>query len=297
MTTLAMRERQSALGGILWMVGAALAFSVNFAVVRHLQDHISTFEVVFFRQVFGTILMLPWLAHAGLGALKTTWFPLHCQRMLWSYAAMFLGYYSLLFIPLSDSVTLQFTLPVWTAVLAAMILGEKVGIHRWLAIAAGFAGVLVIVRPGFVDLNVGIAMVLVATAFYAVTDVIARALARTDRTILIVFYSFVLPLPFAAIPAAFTWTTPGPDLWLPLLIFALSSTVAQWCLTKSLATADASLVSPILFLRLPFVAAIAWYFFAQPTDFFTWLGAAIIFAATYLLARREAQTARRGSGT
>ncbi len=288
-----MRERQSALGGILWMVGAAIAFSVNFAVVRHLQDHMSTFEIVFFRQILGALMMLPWLARAGIGALKTTRFPLHCQRMLWSYAAMFLGYYSLLLIPLSDSVALQFTLPLWTAILAVLFLGEKVGVHRWLAIAAGFAGVLVIVRPGFQDLNVGIAMVLAATAFYAVTDVIARSLAKTDRTILIVFYSFVLPIPLAAVPAGLTWTTPGPAIWPALLLFAVSSTAAQWCLTKSLATADASLVSPVLFLRLPFIAVIGWWFFGQTTDAFTWIGACIIFVATYLLARRETQVARR----
>lgn len=295
MTALVMRERQSALGGILWMVAAAVAFSVNFAVVRHLQDYMSTFEVVFFRQVFGALIMLPWLARAGLGALRTTRLPLHCQRVLWSYAAMFLGYYSLKLIPLSESVALQFTLPIWTAVLAVFVLGEKVGIHRWLAIAAGFAGVLVIVRPGFEAVNLGVGCALAATALYAATDVIARSLASTDKTALIVFYSFVLPIPFAAVPAGLTWTTPGLEIWPALLLFAVSSTAAQWCLTKSLATADASLVSQVLFLRLPFIAAIGWFFFGQSTDAFTWLGAAIIFAATYLLARRETQRAKRES--
>ncbi len=273
--------------GVLWMAGAALCFSASIGLVRHLSDSMSTFEIVFLRQLLGALVMIPWLWRAGLGALRTRVLPLHCARAAVSYLGMATSYYSVTLIPLADAVSLQFTSPLWVALLAMVFLGESVGINRWGAIALGFIGVLVIMRPGFAEIGIGMLIALSAALFYAGGDITVRALSRTDSIPVIMFYGYILQLPLAVVPAALTWTTPGWDVAPALIAFVAVALGAQYCMTVSLSIADASLVTPVLFMRLPFVAAIGFVFFAQTPDNWTWVGAAIILSSTYVLARWE----------
>lgn len=253
----------------------------------------STFEIVFLRQLLGALFMLPWLVRAGVGTLRTVRLPTHGLRACCGYAGLVCGYHALYLIPMSDTVALQFTLPIFTAIFAVLFLGERVGIHRWAAIFVGFVGVLVIVRPGFSVLNVGMALALASAAFYAATDVSARSLSHNDGTPVIMFYGYILQLPLSTAPAVFYWTTPSIETVPAILGFILSAMVAQWCLTRAFAYAEASLVSPVLFLRLPFVATIGFVVFGQSTSDWTWAGAGIIFLSTYALAWREARAHRR----
>ena len=213
--------------------------------------------------------------------------PMDTIRTAVSYLGMATSYYSVTLIPLADAVSLQFTSPLWVALLAMVFLGESVGINRWGAIALGFIGVLVIMRPGFAEIGIGMLIALSAALFYAGGDITVRALSRTDSIPVIMFYGYILQLPLAVVPAALTWTTPGWDVVPALIAFVAVALGAQYCMTVSLSIADASLVTPVLFMRLPFVAAIGFVFFAQTPDNWTWLGAAIILSSTYVLARWE----------
>jgi len=279
--------------GMLWMFGAALFFSASVGFVRYLSDIMSTFEIVLFRQLMGLAFMLPWLHRVGVRGLRTNRLPMQSLRSALSYFGMLASYYSFTLIPIADAVALQFTTPLFTTIFAIIFLKELVGQHRWVALLFGFIGVVVIVRPGFGTLNVGIPAALCAAACYAASNVVNRALSRTDSTPVIVFYSFALQVPLAAVPAALAWTTPGWAEVLPLLGFGVVAIAAQWCLTRSLATADASLVEPVMFIRMPCVALIGYFLFAQLPDSWTWVGAAVIFTSTYVLARREAAHQRR----
>lgn len=279
--------------GMLWMLGAALFFSASVGFVRYLSDVMSTFEIVFARQLMGFLFMLPWLFRNGLAVAYTRRPFLQCARAVLSYLGMLTSYYSFTLMSMADAVALQFTTPLFTTLLAILFLKEIVGFHRWAAIFFGFVGVLIIVRPGFAEVGLGIPIALAAAAFYAGSNVTNRALSRTDSTAVILFYGFALQIPLAAIPAAATWVTPGWEELLPLLGFGVVAITAQWCLTRALATADASLVEPVMFVRLPFVTAIGYFLFAQIPDAWTWVGAAVIFVSTYVLARREAADVRR----
>lgn len=274
------------------MAGAAFCFSLSFSFVRYLSDYISTFEILFLRQILGMTIMLPWLAKVGFSALRTTRIRVHGLRAVCGYGGMLAGYYALVLIPMADTVALQFTLPIFTAILAILFLGERVGINRWGAIVVGFCGVLVIIRPGFSEVNMGMAFALGSAALYAATDVSARSLSQTDSTPVIMFYAYILQLPLATLPAIWTWTTPELAQVPAILGFVVSAMAAQWCLTRSFALAEASLVSPVLFLRLPFVAVLGYVVFGQISSFWTWFGAAIIFASTLFLAHREAAAQR-----
>ena len=285
-----------AIRGVFWMAGAALCFSVSIGLVRQLSESMSTFEIVFLRQLLGAVVMIPWLWRAGLGALRTQVLPLHGVRAAFGYLGMAASYYSVTLIPLADAVSLQFTSPLWVALLAIFVLGESIRFNRWVAIALGFVGVLVIMRPGFAPIGIGMLIALASALFYAGGDVTVRALSRTDSIPVIMFYGYILQLPFAVVPAVATWSTPGWDVAPAFLAFLVAAVGAQWCMTTALSIADASLVTPVLFLRLPLVAAIGYLFFSQIPDTWTGVGAAIILTSTYVLGRWEGRE-KSGSPT
>ena len=287
-----MNGRHNPVVGVLWMFGAAVAFSVTLALVRHLSASYSTFEIVVFRLVFGIAVLLPWLVRVGRAGLRTNNLRLYAARAAFAYSAMFCGYYSVRLITIADSVALQFTLPIFTLIFAVILLKERAYAHRWIATVLGFVGVLIIVRPGFAEVNAGVAIALAAALLFGVVDVSTRFLSRSDGIRTILFYGFVLQLPIAVIPAAATWVTPTPaDLpW--ILAFAVGALSAQVCITNSLAAAEASLVSPVLYLRLPMVALLGYAFFAELPSVWTWVGAALIFACTYYCTWRDARMTR-----
>ena len=278
---------------MLWMFAAAVFFSTSVGFVRQLSDTLSTFEIVFIRQLMGITFMIPWLWRIGISAMRTSRMPLLTFRALLSYLGMLASYYSYTLIQLADAVSLQFTTPLFTVILAIIFLKEVVGLHRWTALLVGFIGVAIIVRPGFTDINIGVPIAILAAVFYAGSNVANRALASTEATSVIMFYGFLLQIPMAAVPAVLTWVTPGWEHILPLLGFGIVAFGAQYCLTRSFAVADASLVEPVMFVRLPLVAIIGYFVFSQSPDVWTWVGAVVIFSSTYILARLEAAQERK----
>ena len=281
-------DKHNPVVGILWMLCAAICFSASLSLVKALQDGgLSVFQTVLFRQIFGLIIFMPMLIRGWPDLLKSEVKLRHFIRAASGFVGMCCAYYSLSLIDLAESVALQFTLPFFTMLFAVWLLGEKIRSHRVIATAIGFAGVLAIVQPGFGELNMGIFFALVGTAFYAVSDTNSRYLSRHDPLPAIMVYNFIFILPLAAVPSALWWVTPAGDLWPHILAFVIAGVGAQFCLTKSFGAAEASLVSPILFLRLPLIAIIGFFFFGQTTDLMTWIGAAIIFAATVWMTRVE----------
>ena len=278
---------------MLWMFAAAVFFSTSVGFVRQLSDTLSTFEIVFIRQLMGITFMIPWLWRIGISAMRTSRMPLLTFRALLSYLGMLASYYSYTLIQLADAVSLQFTTPLFTVILAIIFLKEVVGLHRWTALLVGFIGVAIIVRPGFTDINIGVPIAILAAVFYAGSNVANRALASTEATSVIMFYGFLLQIPMAAVPAVLTWVKPGWEHILPLLGFGIVAFGAQYCLTRSFAVADASLVEPVMFVRLPLVAIIGYFVFSQSPDVWTWVGAVVIFSSTYILARLEAAQERK----
>jgi drug/metabolite transporter (DMT)-like permease len=288
-------QRSDSLRGILWMTQAALWFAISIALVRYLSDYMSVLQITFLRQVLGALTMLPLVMKSGIGPFRTQQPWTHFGRGAFSYLGMLLSYFSVTLISLADSNALQFTLPFFTFLYAMWLLNERISIHRWVAMAAGFIGVLVIVRPGFAQVNVGAFVAIAAAASYGLSDVMTRLLSRDDRTNLIMFYTFAMPIPLALVLAVFNWTWPDWWVWAVILVFSMASTLASYALTRAFSVAETSVVSPVLYLRLPMVAVLGWYFFGQPTDIWTWIGSVIIFGATYGLARREAHVARRAA--
>ncbi len=281
-------QAQAPLKGVLWMAVAAFFFAVSVGLVRHIADSINAFEQTFWRQFIGLLIILPFIWRDGLPGLRTRQLGTNLVRNIAGYTGISLSFYSVTLIPLADSLALQFTLPLFTIVFAMAILGERVGVHRWAATATGFLGALVILRPGFAEIHFGMIVALAAAAFLAMSDTLVRRLSRTEPTTRIVFYGYLLQVPIAFAVALYDWVTPTLADWPWLIALGVCSFVAQWGLSRAFILAEASLVSPVLFLRLPIVSVIGYVFFAQSTDLWTWAGALIIFASAWYAARREA---------
>ena len=287
-------DKHAPLAGVAWMVLAALCFSVSFTLVKAFQDFgMTVFQAVLIRQTFGLVVFSPLLIRGWRELLGTEVWWRHAIRAGLGFGGMCCAYYSLSLINLADSVALQFTLPFFTMLFAVWMLGERLRSHRIIATVAGFVGVLIIVRPGFAELGIGALFALGGAAFYAASDVNARRLARHDPIQTIMVWNFLFTIPLAAVPASVWWVVPPMDALPVILGFAVSGVCAQFCLTRSFGLAEAGLVSPILFLRLPIIAALGYAVYNQQTEIWTWAGAGLICVATIWMTRVETRRATR----
>ena len=280
-----------AVRGALWMSAASLFFAVIYVVIRRLTQTVPIQELVLLRALLGIAFMAPWLVRAGPAGLRTGRPWMYVWRTALSYSGMLCWFYALANMPLADATSLMFTLPLFTVLLAATFLGERVGVDRWMATAVGFAGALIIIRPGFVEVGLAAGAALYTALSYAGSGAMTKALVRTESPNAVVFFTFALLAVVSVGPAVVVWQTPVWEDVSWIILFGVLSAVATQCVTRAFAAAPASVVVPFQFLKLPFVAVIAFLWFAEPPDPWTWLGALVIFASTYAIVRREAASA------
>ena len=281
--------------GALWMCGAATAFALMINLVRHLTASFDPLEVVFFRNLFGLVAMLPWLTRHGVGVLRTQRIGLHVLRAALGMLAMFLWFTTLSLMPLAEATALSFTAPMFTSILAVLILGEVMRMRRWAATAIGFAGAVVILRPGTGTLDPAAFLALASAAVWASANVLVKVMSRTESAGAVVTYLTLFLTPFSLIPALFVWQTPTIEQlgWFALL--GVAGSAGHFCLIRSLAAADATVVVPFDYLRLPIVALIAYVAFGQVPDVWIWLGGGLIAASGIYIAHREAQLRQKAA--
>ncbi len=279
--------------GIVWMCMGAACYALLYATLRQLTHKFSPLELIFFRSLFCSTLMLPWLARSGLGAMRTRRLKLHVARCCSVYAGGVLWVYALARLPMADVNALNFTSPLFVVLIAMLVLGDRGGLHRWITLGIGFAGTLVILRPGITAVSPA-ALITIASAFmFGVGHALTRAMANTENPNVNILYLYGLQTVISAVPAAFLWVTPELHDLLWMVAVALCTLGAQQCIVRSLTTAPASLVMPFNFLQLPLVALLGLAVYGEVSSVWTWVGAAVILAANYDLARREGRAARR----
>jgi len=279
-----------------WMLLACAGFACMTGLVRHLTDSgLHPFEVAFFRNFFSLIVMLPWMLGTGFAGLRTARLSLYTLRSAIGVLSMLAWFWSVSLMPIADATALGFTAPFFTTILAALVLREVVRLRRWTAVAIGFIGTLVILRPGSNDIVwLGAAASLFAAMTQAISTILIKTLARTESPNAIVAYMGIYLTPMSLLPAVFVWTWPSWTQLGWLVPLGLVATFAHLCFTRSLRAADASAVVPFDFARLIFVAIIGMVVFDQIPSVWTWVGAAIIFASGVYIVRREAIAAREG---
>jgi len=277
------------LRGMLWMVLGSALFSVNFAVIRHLGQDLHPFEIVFFRNLFGLLVFIPWLIRAEKTSLKPNRPWLLGGRAVIQVVAQAFWYASLMLIPLADATALGLVEPIFAAFLAIIILREKSTFARWAVVIIGFAGSLIIVRPGFQDVSIGALYAILSSITWAGFALLSKVLTRSDSTLVVVAYPTALVVPLALIPALFVWEAPSLANYGWLIVTGTLASAANFALTKAFQEGDITAVSPLGFTRLLFSAAVGYVVFAEVPAIWVWVGGALIVGAGTILARLEAQ--------
>lgn len=273
------------------MAAAAANYAVLAAAVRLVAPLVHPLEVAFFRTVIILLIMATWKAPV-LGQLRTRRWGAHVSRALLSMVTMTLMFLSLGLLPLALVTALTFTAPLFGTVGAALFLGEKVRLRRWLATLVGFVGALVIIRPDFGNFDPMLLLPLGTAVSMAAVLLSIRSLTATESSNAIVFLNALLMAPMALVPALFVWTWPPLESWGWLLLAGVSAFGIQQCITRAFAAAEASLILPFDFMRLIFTGLIALVMFGEQPDAYTLIGAVIVFAAGLYIAHREAVLAR-----
>ena len=278
-----------ALRGALWMGGAMLSFAAMAVAARELLRTMGGFETLFLRSLVSFVLVLALLPRFGLGVLRTRRFGLHVLRNVLHFGGQYAWVYAIAMLPLATVFAIEFTMPVWTAVLAIPILGERLNRGRTVMLVLGLAGILIILKPGFAVVRPAAFAMLAGSFAYASMNVATKRLAENDSAIAILFYMSAIQLPLGLVPALAQWVTPGiADLpW--ILAIGAAGLSSHYCLTRALRIADATLVVPIDFLRLPLIAVVGAMFYGERIELSIMLGAAVIFAGTYYSIRRESR--------
>ena len=279
--------------GVLLMTGATFGFSLMAGLIRYSSQSLDPLQIVFFRNLFALAFMLPWLARVGLGGLRTRRLGLHVTRAVFGLCAMSSWFSAVALLPLAQAVSLNFTVPLFATIAAALVLGEVVRLRRWTATAIGFLGVLVIVRPGFESISPATGLPILAALFMAAAATAIKSLSRTEDPSAMVFYMNFFLTPMSLIPALFVWRWPDPATFGAVVLIGLLAALSHQLMTRAFARADASAIMPLQYMRLPFTAAVGYFAFAEVPDIWTFLGAVIIAGSAIYIAQREAAAARR----
>lgn len=279
----------------LLIVFSTLGFTGMHTVIRYAStvDDIHPFEIAFFRNLFGLIVMLPFFWRNGLGVFRTANFPLHALRGSIQIFAMLMFFTALSLSPLAKVAAMSFTAPLFATIGAVLFLGERIHLRRIGALMFGFAGAMIILRPGVIEIDLGMMLVLTSSAIWAMAMLIIKVLSRTDSSITITAYQGLFLTPFSLVAALFVWEWPT---WHQLLLFAAMGamgTVAHMSMAEAFKLADTTAVLPFDFTRLIWAAAVGYLVFAEIPDLWTWVGGITIFASTTYIAYREARLKRR----
>lgn len=290
------------LPAVLWMVGALLSFSTMAVSIRELTRVLTIVETLALRSALGIVIMLAiGLARPHLlRSMKTKHIGLHLVRNVVHFASQIAWATGLTLLPLATVFSLEFTMPAWTALLAAMFLHERLTPSRIGAVILGFVGVLIIIRPGFEAFRPAAFLVLAAAFGYAITLTITKRLTATDSAFAIVLWMNIiqLPLNLAGSDPLFVLRL-GTAQTLPIIGLGLAGLASHYCLSNAFRAGEATIVVPIDFLRIPLIAVVGWWLYGETVDIFVFVGAGLIVSGIIWNLRAETArppTAVRGGG-
>ena len=278
-----------------WMLGAMISFTLMAISGRSLADKLDTFEIMTYRSFIGIAIVLLFAYRAGtLGEVRTRYLKLHIIRNIFHFSGQNLWFFAILYVPLSQMFVFEFSTPLWVAVCAPLVLGERLTLSRFMAAAMGFFGILVVARPDFSDVNPAIIAAALCAIGFAGATLATKILTRTETITAILFWLTVLQAVFGVICAGYdgVMDVPRGSEWLWVVIIGICGLCAHFCITTALQLAPATIVTPFEFLRLPLITFVGVVLYGEQLEWLVFLGAFIVLLANIMNIRAETRASK-----
>ncbi len=257
------------------------------SLIRSAQYDSNVYTIGFLRFFFGLIIILPYLIKKKFIPYKTKNFKFYFIRGLFNLPMMILGFGALVYVPFEQFKALHFLSPIIVVLLSFIIFREKVYIYRILALIIGFIGMLIIVRPGIVDFNIGTIMILISLTFWSLIIIVSKFVSKDDSPITMVTYQYTLMTIFALPLAIYFWQMPSLQSLIFVFIGAISGTILHLSLALSYKYAELSVTQPVWFSGLIFGSAFGFFVFNETPDVWTWIGGIVVFSSVLLITYNE----------
>ncbi len=270
-----------------WMMGTLFSFMAMAIGGRELSADLSTFQILFFRSLVGLIIVGGFACTTDIKRLTTMHLALHTIRNIAHFGGQFGWFYGIAYISLAEVFAIEFTLPVWTALLAALMLREQLTFHRIAAIILGIIGTVIILRPGLGIMTPVSLIVLSSAICYAFSHTLTKKITQFDSPITILFYMTLIQLPIGLYFSLDNWHTPTLSLIPWITIVGITALSGHYCMAKALTIAPATVVVPMDFLRLPLIAVVGYLFYSEFIDIFVLLGAIVMLTGNLINIKAE----------
>jgi len=261
--------------------------TVMLSFLKIAQEDVNVYVAGFFRFFLGLVIILPYIIKKKGAVLKTTHLKQHFLRAILGLPAMLLYFSALVLLPIEKLTAISFVVPLIVTILAVFFLGEKIYIYRTLALLLGFSGILVIIRPGFVDISIGVYMVLFSALLWSINIIITKKISKDDSAITILAYQSIFMSLLSFFIVLFFWEMPNLKTFIYLILAAMCGTVLHLTLNHAFKLVDVSMTQPYSFLNLVFASIIGYFVFDEIPDLYTWIGALIIFTGVLIISYRE----------
>ena len=271
---------------LLVLVGSFCGSAMG-GLIRYVSADLHAFEIVFLRCLAAVLILTPTLFKYGLRVLHTKHIGMHVARGLIQSFTMIAMFLAVTLSPLAKVTSMQFTSPLFATVLAVLVLGEVIRVRRMVALAIGFSGALIVLRPWVGDYDIGALLALAAAAVFSIVMILMRKLGKTESGITQTIYMALLATPLAFFAALTVWQTPTLVQLAWIALIGLLGTIANLFLAQALREAELTAVLPMQFVKLIWAALIGFIFFAEIPDIWTWMGGTVIFASATYIGLRE----------
>ena len=265
-------------------------FSAAMSVLIKLaQQDTNVFTAAFLRFFFGMLVLSPIFIKTKLSVFKTTHLKTHFLRVIINYPSMLLFFYAINFVSIEKANSLTFIVPFIATILAVIFLKEKIYFYRIFALILGFIGMLIVIRPGMIEVSFGVYMILISSFLWAVMIIITKRLSRDETALTILSYQYLLMFIISFVVAIFNWQSPSIETIFYLFLAGFSGTIFHLTLYQAYKLADVSLVQPYSFLVLVFASIMGYFVFGEIPDIYTWIGTGVIFIGVVIISIREMQ--------
>ena len=251
------------------------------------QNDANVFTVGFLRFFFGFLIILPFVLSSRFYIYKTNNFKFHLSRSIINVPMMILGFSALMYIPLEQIKAIGFLSPIIVVILSVIILKERIYIIRILALLIGFIGVLIILRPGLIEINIGAYMVLLSGLLWSTVIIITKFMSKEDSPMTILTYQYTLVSLFTLPLAVLFWTNPTFNVFFYSILAAITGTILHLCINHSYRLADLSVIQPVWFTQLIFASIFGFSIFGEIPDGWTWAGGILVFSSVLIITYRE----------